>query len=268
MSELNESPRQNWVFGASGVLPACFRPMDVKVLSKIRQATLRAFLMSNLVGDSLLVRTRSASIGIVGIVAAVGMALVVAIAQQGWPGVGSGPLPQPPRLVQNDPIVAPRVVSRPAGGQAQNPSSGQRTASKRKAPPAERRTAVGRVGEPVAVGQPREGETGRHAPPAQPQPPNASAPPVVAQAPPGEGVPVETPAAPESPQTSGSSPGRSGESHGHSDESHGHAAESHSHGHSAEASGHSAEAPSHSEEAPGHSDESHGHSSESHGHGH
>jgi hypothetical protein len=240
--------------------------MDVKVLSKLRQATRQTFLVSNLVGDSLLVRMRSASIGIVGMVAAVGLGLVIVVAQQGWPEVGTGPLPKTPSLVQNDPIVAPPVVSRPAGRQAQNLSSGQGGAPNGEVRLTGHRAVIEKVGEPVAVGQPGEKGAGRHVQPTQPQPPNAPSPPVVAQAPPAEGVPGKAPATPGTPQTSAGSPGHSGESHGHSGEAHGHSAEAP--GHSGESHGHSAEAPGHSGEAHGHSAEAPGHSGEAHGHGH
>lgn len=242
--------------------------MDVKVLSKLRQATRQTFLVSNLVGDSLLVRMRSASIGIIGMVAAVGLGLVIVVAQQGWPEVGTGPLPKAPSLVQNDPIVAPPVVSRPAGRQAQNLSSGQGGAPNGEVRPVRHRTVVEKVGEPVAVGQPGEKGAGRHVQPTQPQPPNAPAPPVVAQAPPAEGAPGKAPATPGAPQTSAGSPGHSGESHGHSGEAHGHSAEAPGHTAEAHGHGHSAEAPGHSGESHGHSAEAPGHSGEAHGHGH
>lgn len=252
--------------------------MDVEVLSKLRQATLHAFLTSNLIGDSLLVRMRSASIGIVGMVAAMGLALVVVVSQQGWPDVGSGPLPQPPHLVQNDPIVAPPAVSKPAQGQVQSPPSSQPVAPSGEARIAghRTRTAVERVGEPVAVGQPQGGGAGHPTRPTQP-PPTASSPPAVAQAPPVESVPTKTPAAPASPQRSAASPGHSPEAPDHSAESHGHGHSSEAPGRSGESHGRSAEAPGHLEgshghghsgEAPGRSGEALGRSGESHGHGH
>lgn len=235
--------------------------MVVKVVSKIRQATFQAFVAHNVVGDSMLVRLRSTTIGLLGLVAAVGLGLVVVISQQGWPGVLTGPLPQaPPALVRNDPITMPRTVTPSvavaAHRRSQSASTAAREVSQRSAP------AVSHEVEPapeppVAVEQPQakgHGHRGHSSPPqATPSPT------VVAQAPSDEpvaessSVPPETEPASESPGHSGEAPGHSGDSHGHSGESPGHSAAAPgqagaSPGHSGEAPGHAAEGP------PGHSD--------------
>ena len=64
-------------------------------------------LGSSLAGDGLLVRLRSTTIGLLGLVAVVGLGLVAFISQIGWPGVFSGPLPAAPAggVVHNDTIA-------------------------------------------------------------------------------------------------------------------------------------------------------------------
>ncbi len=72
------------------------RPMDVLVLSSARKLLSRSILGSSLAGDGLLVRLRSTSIGLLGLVAAVGLGLIAFISQLGWPGVFSQPIPGSP----------------------------------------------------------------------------------------------------------------------------------------------------------------------------
>jgi len=79
-----------------------------------------------LLGDGMLVRLRSTTIGILGAVAAMGLGLVAVASQQGWPGVFSGPLPQAPaQLVENDPLLAP-VLSRHSRGESRHRLAGSR----------------------------------------------------------------------------------------------------------------------------------------------
>ena len=61
----------------------------------------------SLAGDSLPVRLRSTAIGLVGLVAALGLGFVAMVFQQGWPSVSNAPLPQAPgpELVHNDTIA-------------------------------------------------------------------------------------------------------------------------------------------------------------------
>jgi hypothetical protein len=82
--------------------------MGVKVLSRLRQTLTQHVSGSSLAGDGLLVRIRSTSIALLGMVTAVGLGLVVFISQQGWPEVFSGPIPAAPQsaVVHNDTIEA------------------------------------------------------------------------------------------------------------------------------------------------------------------
>jgi len=70
--------------------------MDVGVASRFRQILYRRISESPVVGNSMLVRLRSGTIGLVALAAAVGLGLVALISHQGWPDVSSGPLPQRP----------------------------------------------------------------------------------------------------------------------------------------------------------------------------
>lgn len=235
--------------------------MVVKVASKFRQSTLGAFVSSNIVGDSMLVRLRSTTIGILGLVAAVGLGLIAVVSQQGWPGVLSSPLPQtPPPLVQNDSIEMPQPAARPV---ARHGHGGSRpvSASANAALPATKPVVsreVKAAPQPVAVEQPQAAGHGHHGHRSQPQ--TAPSPTAVAQ------VPGEEPATEDStvPPPAAGSPGKSGQAPGHSGESHGHSGGSH--GNSAGASPQSGVSPGHSGEAPGHAAEGPpGHSGESHG---
>jgi hypothetical protein len=87
--------------------------MDVKVLSRSRQTLSRRLSDSSLVGNSMLVRLRSGTIGLLGVVTAVGLGLVMVLSQQGWPGVATGPLPPrpPARFVQHETIALPVALS-------------------------------------------------------------------------------------------------------------------------------------------------------------
>jgi hypothetical protein len=205
-------------------------------------------------GDGMLVRLRSTMIGILGLVAAVGLGLVGVVSQQGWPDVASGPPPLAPLgLQQNDSIALPRSVSeRPVA--SRRPSRPLASAG----PPVLVRTpaspdaGVGGVqaDNPAGTGQPKP--EGNHAqPPSQPTSPT-----VAIQVPSEEDAPAEGSSLPEPGEPPGSAPGHSGESHGHKGKSHGNS--SAAPGRSSAGSGHSGESPGHSGEAPGHSGESPG----------
>lgn len=222
--------------------------MGVVVISNFMQSMSRAFSTPTILGDGMLVRLRSTTIGILGIVAAVGLGLTAMVSQQGWPGVFGGPLPQAPtHLVENDPISVPRVrEAAPPGGahHASSPSQAPDGAAAGATHP----STGGRNGGSVAGNGPQATEPPRHTHP-QPAQPQAEPTPTTAQPPTGEGPSTEKPPNPEAPRPSGGSPGRSGEPHGHSGEPHGHSAGPH---------GNAGEPPGHSGEAPGHSGESHG----------
>jgi hypothetical protein len=70
--------------------------MIALVLSRARHLLSRSVLGSSLAGDGLLVRLRSTSIGLLGVVTAVGLGLVAFISQLGWPGVFNAPIPGSP----------------------------------------------------------------------------------------------------------------------------------------------------------------------------
>lgn len=224
--------------------------MDVKVASRLGHAVARAVSPSALVGNGMLIRLRSTTIGILGLVAAVGLGLVGIVSQQGWPGVLGGPLPQAPsRLVENDPISAPPPAFRrlaPVGHRAARPS---RTA--RQGGPAAPVNASVSPGDPIGTSPPPTPGSGD----GQPQ---AQAPPtVVAQAPRSEEHPTKGSSTSESSETTTSS-----SSHTHSDQAHGRP--DGAPGHWGDAPGHSDGAPGHSGQAPGHSGRAPGHSGDSH----
>ncbi len=90
--------------------------MVVPVVPKLGYKVSRALSGSSLAGSGMLIRLRSSTLGILGLVAATGLALIAFASLQGWPGVLTGPLPQAPGpdLIRNDPIVAP--AGEPAAG--------------------------------------------------------------------------------------------------------------------------------------------------------
>lgn len=232
--------------------------MVVKVVSKIRHATFRTFVAHNLVGDSMLVRLRSTTIGLLGLVAAVGLGLVVVISQQGWPRVLTGPLPQaPPALVQNDPITMPRLGAHPsaiAAHRRSQPGSPASRAVRHRPAPVVSHEVESAPEPPVAVGEP-QAKGHRHRGHAS-QPQATPSPTVLAQVPSDEPA-AESSSAPPDAEPASKSPGHSGEAPGHSGESH---------GHSGEAPGHSGESPGHAVATPGQASASPGHSGEAPGH--
>jgi len=225
--------------------------MDVEVASKLGQAVARAISPSTLVGDDMLIRLRSTTIGILGLVAAVGLGLVGFVSNQGWPGVFGGPLPQAPtRLVENDSISAPPPVAlrRSVQGARHRPGRGSAKASPDSGPEGSAAPVDADVSSGGPVGASPPATPGNDN--GQAQAPTTSTPPtVVAEAPPPQEHPTKASSSPEPPAPTTSSPGHSGEAPGHSGSSP---------GRSSEAPGHSREAPGRSGEAPGHSGESHG----------
>lgn len=239
--------------------------MDVKVASKLGQAVARAVSPSTLIGDGMLVRLRSTTIGILGLVAAVGLGLVGFVSHQGWPGVFGGPLPQAPsRLVENDSIAAPPPVAprRTAQGGRHRPGRSSAHGSPGSGPTRSTAPVDTDVSarNPIGASPPvSPGGNGGHTGASVTSPP----PTVVAEAPPGEDHPTKGPSKSQPAQPTTSSPGHSGEAPGHSDEAPGHSGDAP--GRSRDAPGHSSTAPGRSSEAPGHSGEAHGHSAEAPG---
>jgi len=239
---LNESTRQYWDFHAHRLVLGLWPSMGVVVYSKLGQAISQALMPKTLLGDGMLVRLRSTTIGILGAVAAMGLGLVAVASQQGWPGVFSGPLPQAPaQLVENDPLLAP-VLSRHSRGESRHRLAGSRVSAPTRPGGNRASTVPGDVqaGRPLSTASPDASTPQGGGPGAVPQ--GGSSPPVAAPAPAERRPPSKGPPPPESPGPTGSSPGRSGEAPGHA----------------SSAPGHSGEAPGHSGEAPGHSGESHG----------
>lgn len=200
--------------------------MSVEVLLKPRQTLRRsARLGAGLAGDGLLIRLRSTTIAMLGVVAAVGLALVAVALQAGWPSVLSGPLPQAPAaFARNATIVAPALPARSHGSTGRQRRRSNAAAPAPRAPtPESELTAANPVespapGSPPASHQPQSPESQSHGTPSNPAPvpsPEASpAPtpdhdPAPAAPPAKEGSSPPVVAAPES------SPGHSGESHGH-----------------------------------------------------
>lgn len=111
--------------------------MGVEVPSKVEQAMARLLSRPSLVGDSLLVRLRSGILGLLGLVAAIGLGLVGIVSQQGLPGLFNSPLPASPAppLVQNETIALPSLapdafpteVSAPRSRPAAKPTAGDGT---------------------------------------------------------------------------------------------------------------------------------------------
>lgn len=212
--------------------------MVVEVAPRLGQAISRAFSLSNVVGDGMLVRLRSTTIGILGLVAAVGLGLVGFVSQQGWPEVASGPPPQLPGLEQNDSIAMPRSLAGRAVDSRPRSRRLTSTASPLSAVPQPSTGAgVGGVPAGTAVGTDQPKPAGEHAQPSQPASPT-----VAIETPSEEAAPAEGSSLPDPGEPPVSAPGRSGESHGHNGEPH----------------GSSSALPGHASEAPGHSGESHG----------
>ncbi len=67
--------------------------MDVSVLSKHRQWSLRSTVRASVLGDGLLVRTRSTVLALLGLTAAIGLAMVALALNQNWPLVAGAPIP-------------------------------------------------------------------------------------------------------------------------------------------------------------------------------
>jgi len=201
--------------------------MDVAVASRLGKAISRRISGSAVVGNSMLVRLRSGTIGLVGLAAAIGLGLVALASEQGLPDVSSGPLPQrpPTPFVHHQTIAMPTPKRFPVASFRQaRATSGSPAHAPTVAyvpPPAESTPTVPSQG----VGAPDHKHPTSHPPtshpskPAtseqpQPAPPSTPAPGTTATPAEAEPPPAEPPAAVAS-QTGESSPGHSGEPHGH-----------------------------------------------------
>lgn len=117
------------------------------VLSSTRKLLSRSILGSSLAGDGLLVRLRSTSIGLLGLVAAVGLGLIAFISQLGWPGVFSQPIPGSRAGSVHDAIA----LTRPA------PAAGISSATQAFSRAAVGRAVHGHGGTPTSSGTPAIG---------------------------------------------------------------------------------------------------------------
>lgn len=231
--------------------------MIVEVLSRLGQTLSRRLSGSSLFGDGMLVRLRSTTIGLLGLVAAVGLGLIAFISQQGWPGVFSGPLPvsPAPRVVHNDTITLVRPVRRvPVRDSNRPPPDGVMTQAPGTGVPApsvdSELAGSDQAGTPTtdpavhpAAAHPGPGPQGSPSPA-----PTATPAPTAARAP-----APEPPAVPVLGEPEDDSPGHSGESPGHSGDPPGHSGESH--GNSLHTSGPPAWAGNDGEDSPGRSGE-------------
>ncbi len=99
--------------------PRCVGSMIEEVPSKQWHSRERPWLGVSLAGDSMPLRMRSVTIGLVGLFTAVGLGLVALFAQSGFPGGVNAPLPKAPLagVVHNDTIGL-------AGAPAPDPGAG------------------------------------------------------------------------------------------------------------------------------------------------
>lgn len=177
------------------------------MISRFRQILRHRLSSDALLGDTLLVRLRSVTVGLLGLVTAVGLGLVVLLMQQGWPSVLGGPLPPaPPRFVHNEAISQPPAGDR---GPARAPARAL-VDSRRARPSAPRRLVVDSAAVGVAPRSPSPPGPESHGPTPKPggshpsPQPQAPAPqPTAAPAPPAaapEPEPAQEPAPESSPE--------------------------------------------------------------------
>lgn len=109
--------------------------MDVAVDSKRGQPRLRANRVAeSVLGDGMLVRARAISLGLLGLTAAVGLAIVALAFNQGWPLIAGSSIPRiPPRhqdiaeatVAASGTSETGRRLERPAGRSAAGRSAGE-----------------------------------------------------------------------------------------------------------------------------------------------
>jgi len=203
--------------------------MDVSVFSKFAHRSLRSAARASVLGDGLLERARSTSLALLGFTAAIGLAMVALVFNQGWPLIPGAPIPG---LGDGHEAVGDASVAAPAadrGGRAAvaSPSVGR-------ANPALARGGSKRTGHSAALGasRPRQASglvvsqptstspTGGEALPAPSQaaaqPASAPGPEVVPASNPGSPSPEPVAqGAPESPAPAKGPPTDNGEGGGH-----------------------------------------------------
>jgi hypothetical protein len=162
-------------------------------------------------GDGLLERTRSTTIGLLGLAAAVGLALVAVAVRGDWPLVAGSPVPRAPVVRESIGRATPLNGRISRAALRQVPSGAARAVAPREGP---RPTppAAGEAGGPPAatpdelvsspatpVGHSGGGGNGSHGSPAPPAQPRSPAAPQPAAQPPGGGGATTQPASPSKP---------------------------------------------------------------------
>ena len=268
--------------------------MDVLVLSKHGQRSLRSAAKAGILGNGLLERVRSTTLALLGATAALGLTMIALALNQGWPLIAGAPIPgfgSEQQAVGKAAVVAKAKArgGRPAisattrqaspGVSAGKPRRGVTVALAGSRAPqaaglvASHPTPASPAGEAVpdptpAVQQPAPAVAPAPAPAPAAVPVSNSSPPDTASEAPGSPIPSQAPPA-----------DNEGEEHGHGHTSHGHG---HSHGgdpdtpeptESPETAPDPSEAPAQEAETPGESESeqlhtpSWGHSG-GHGHAH
>ena len=213
-ARLDRSSTEYWGSSADSSISAAGPPIAVVVLSKIGHELSRRVIGSTLAGDGLLVRLRSTSIGLLGVVTATGLGLIAFVSNQSWPGALNSPLPVSPSMVSGihgavalDGTTSPTTSVTPArrvrtGATHLGPGAGGAQPGPSSAPGKLRGAHEAAGPAPAGQGAPAPAP---QAPPSQPPVPSSSGPE-------GQGaVPVTTPAsgAPPSPAPVASSADRS-----------------------------------------------------------
>jgi hypothetical protein len=157
--------------------------MIALVLSRARHVLSHSVLGSSLAGDGLLVRLRSTSIGLLGVVTAVGLGLIAFIAQLGWPGAFNAPIPGSPReagtvhdaIALTQPAARSESALRPSAPASRSRAAGRAAG---RAPSRHASSHDGSRGDAGLDGSHQLGAPGSstRTPPAAVQPPPAPAP--------------------------------------------------------------------------------------------
>ncbi|HMJ73256.1 MAG TPA: hypothetical protein VK471_07845 [Solirubrobacterales bacterium] len=95
--------------------------MGVSVLSKHGQRSLRSVARASVLGDGLLERTRSTSLALLGVTAAIGLAMVALALNQDWPLIAGAPIPG---VESKHQAVGDATVAATARGQGRSTTSG------------------------------------------------------------------------------------------------------------------------------------------------
>lgn len=209
--------------------------MDVSVHHKHRQRRLRSIPRASVLGDGLLERARSTSLALLGLTAAVGMAMVALALNQGWPLIAGAPIPG---FGDKHQAVGEATIAAEAGAPGGRGAALRSTAGRQESKAPTRPASKGAGGTPAPAGSqppgsegivvshstptesPRNGSPGAAAPnpvPAPQQPATALAP-EPASTPPASlpsSAPQSTPESPAPSQLSQASDESGEHGHGH-----------------------------------------------------